>query len=116
MNDIIRIIAKVISCIGIVLITWGVLLAAYRFVVLEIRRLHGDNICKSRELLRHHFGSYLLFGLEFLVAADIILTVSEPSFEELIILGGMVTIRTVINYSLNKELVGHDCPFGSTEK
>jgi len=111
-HDVILIITKVISCIGITIITWGVLLAAYRFVVLEKRRLGGANICQSRELLRHHFGSYLLFGLEFLVAADIILTVIEPSLEELVILGGMVTIRTVINYFLNKELIGHSCPVG----
>lgn len=88
MHDVILIITRVISSICIIIIAWGVLLAVYRFVILETRRFGGANICQSRELLRHHFGSYLLFGLEFLVVADIILTVIEPSLEELAILGG----------------------------
>lgn len=47
---------------------------------------------------------YLLLGLEFMVAADIIETVFKPSLEHLGVLGGIVIIRTVLNYFLNMEL------------
>jgi len=108
--------ARVIAWTGIAIIAWGVLLAIFRLIVLEGRRFRGANICQPRELIRHHLGSYLLLGLEILVAADIILTVLEPSLEELAILGGLVVVRTVINYSLNRELAGHSCSAGSAEK
>jgi uncharacterized membrane protein len=42
--------------------------------------------------------------LEFLIAADIIDTLMKPSVQDLIVLGAIVLIRTVISYSLNAEL------------
>ncbi len=116
MLNIIEMIVQVIGWAGVGIITWGVLLAIFRFIRLESRRFGGANICKARELLRHHLGSYLLLGLEFLVAADIIQTVLDPSLEELGILGGLVVIRTVLNYFLNKELAGHTCPVDRPER
>ena len=55
-------------------------------------------------MLRNHLGSYLLLGLEFLIAADIIKTIQRPTLEEMAILGSIVVIRTVISYSLNREM------------
>jgi len=54
--------------------------------------------------LRLTLGTYLLLGLEFLIAADIIRTILQPSFEEVAILGAIVTIRTVISYFLDREI------------
>jgi uncharacterized membrane protein len=58
----------------------------------------------SHDAIRYQLGIYLLLGLEFLVAADILETVFKPSLEQLGILSGIVVIRTVLNYFLNKEL------------
>jgi len=70
----------------------------------------GINICKPREMLRHQFGSYLLLGLEFLIAADIIHTIVTPDMQGLIVLGAIVIIRTITGYFLNKELKeAHNC-------
>jgi uncharacterized membrane protein len=38
------------------------------------------------------------------VAADILETVFKPSMEQLGVLAGIVIIRTLLNYFLNKEL------------
>jgi len=116
MHSVLEMNAQLIGLVGIVIISWGVLLATIRFIMLEARRFGGVNTCQSREVLRHHLGSYLLLGLEFLVAADIIHTVLRPSMEELVILGGLVAIRTVLNLSLNRELAGHSCPVDQMEK
>jgi len=56
------------------------------------------------DTVRYKLGSYLLLGLEFLVAADILETVFAPTLERIGILGGIVVIRTVLNFFLNKEL------------
>jgi len=103
-------VALVIGIAGIAVITWGVVLGIVEFIGLEYQRLKRQNICRRREELRHHVGSYLLLGLEFLIAADIIHTILKPSLQELAILGAIVAIRTVINYFLNLELKGaHKC-------
>ena len=57
-----------------------------------------------KEDLRHHLGYYLLLGLEFLIAADIVHTVLTPTLADLAILGAIVAIRTVISFSINWEL------------
>lgn len=85
-------------------IVWGVLLIFSRVLRLEYTRLRGRAICREREALRHQLGSYLLLGLEFLIAADIIRTITDPTLEEMAILGGIVLIRTVLSYFLDREL------------
>ncbi len=56
-----------------------------------------------REGLRHCFGSYLLLGLEFLIAADIINTVLKPVLGEVAVLAAIVLIRTIIGLTLDRE-------------
>ena len=58
-------------------------------------------------LFRRLFGHALLLGLEFLVAADIILTVSHiPTFESVSVLGVIVLIRTFLSFTLSAEIEG----------
>ena len=61
-------------------------------------------MASARRELRHGIGSYLLLSLQFLIAADIIETMIEPSLEELATLGGIIVIRTAISFSLTWEL------------
>src|SRR4051794_5487961 len=56
---------------------------------------------------RRYFGHAILLGLEFLVAADIIRTVSHtPSISDVLALGGIVLIRTFLSISLQVEIDG----------
>jgi len=89
---------------AIVIIAWGALLTFLKFTKLEIKRLRGTKTYREKEILRHQFGSYLLLGLEFLIAADVILTITYPSLEEIAILASIVVIRTVISYFLDREM------------
>jgi len=108
--EVIPIITLIISFIGMTIITWGALLAFIKFLTLEYGKFRKKNICRKREVLRHHLGSYLLLGLEFMIAADVIRTIAQPDMQALMILGVIVAIRTVISYFLNKETGGsHDC-------
>jgi len=103
-------IAFAISMVGVAVLAWGALMAVIEFVSLEIKRFKGVNICSARDHLRHHLGSYILLGLEFLIAADIIRTIMQPTKNDLIILGSIVLIRTVLSYFLNLEMrVSHKC-------
>lgn len=56
---------------------------------------------------RASLGRAILLGLEFLVAADIIATVAvDPTLDSLIVLAGIVLIRTFLSFSLEVEIQG----------
>jgi uncharacterized membrane protein len=53
-------------------------------------------------------GRTLQVGLELLVAADIIRTVSTPlTLTNLLLLGGLVLVRTFLGWTLTVEIEGH---------
>jgi uncharacterized membrane protein len=93
-----------ISVLGVLVIVFGVLCGVVRFLRSEVSAVRGVNVESERRKLRQVLGYYLLLGLEFLIAADIIDTLMKPTTQDLIILGAIVAIRTVISYSLNAEL------------
>jgi len=93
-----------IGVLGVLVIVFGVASGLVRFLRSEVRAALGANADEDRKRLRHVLGYYLLLGLEFLIAADIIDTLMKPSMQDLTVLGAIVLIRTVISYSLNAEL------------
>ena len=57
--------------------------------------------------LRAAFGGTLLLGLEVLVAADLLRTVAvAPTLDNVLVLGLIVAIRTVLSFSLETEIEG----------
>lgn len=93
-----------IGLIGVAVILWGVVSALKGFLLMEFHRSKDSDVCRDIGVLRRNLGSYLLLGLEFLIAADIVHTIVKPSIDEIIVLGAIVAIRTVLTYSLNKEV------------
>jgi len=89
---------------GIAIIVLG-LLGASVAVLWQV--LHGRSGSEAFNLYRSNVGRAILLGLEFLVAADIINTVAiEPTLQSLLILGGIVLIRTFLSFSLEVEIEG----------
>lgn len=93
-----------IGILGVLIIVFGVAAGMVRFLRAEFLFVRGRDVEDDRKRLRHVLGYYLLLGLEFLIAADIIDTLMKPSVQDLIVLGAIVLIRTVISFSLNAEL------------
>lgn len=93
-----------VSVVGVLVIILGILTGLARFIHSEFLSLRGNDVSTARQELRHALGYYLLLGLEFLIAADIIETLMKPTLQDLAALGAIVVIRTLINYSLNAEL------------
>ena len=89
--------------IGVLIIVIGVIKAAVLYLRLEFSSGGFQEKSLNLDELRSHLGAYLLMGLEFSVAADIILTMLEPDYHSLIVLGGLIVIRTVIAWFLGKE-------------
>ena len=60
---------------------------------------HGE-----RKEIWRRYGMWLLLGLEFELAADIIGSVVSPSWQDVGKLGAIAVIRTFLNYFLEKDL------------
>ena len=93
-----------IGVLGVLVIVFGVLCGLVRFIRAEFSAARGLVVDEERKKLRYVLGYYLLLGLEFLIAADIIDTLMKPRVQDLAVLGAIVIIRTIISYSLNAEL------------
>ena len=104
MKEILHMTSNSIGIMGVAIIVWGVILTTYRLLKLEFKQFRQKSIYSERETLRHQLGSYLLLGLEFLIAADIIGTITHPTLNDMGVLGSIVLIRTVISYFIEKEV------------
>jgi len=93
-----------IGILGVLVICFGVASGLARFMKSEFLAARGRNVDEARKQLRHLLGYYLLLGLEFLIAADIIDTLMRPTPQDLLVLGAIIVIRTIISFSLNAEL------------
>ena len=99
-----NILATIIGVISLLIVTYGVFVVFIAFLRNEFKRINGTYTINNVRQLRADFGSYLLLGLEFLIASDILKTVVDPTLDELAILGGVVIVRTVLSVFLNKEI------------
>jgi uncharacterized membrane protein len=96
--------AKLLELAGVGIIIGGVVLAAVLFVR---SGLSGGTWQAAYQACRSNLGRGILLGLELLVGADIISTITAPlTFESVALLGGIVLIRTFLSFSLETEIEG----------
>ncbi len=92
--------ASLFEAAGTFVMTVGALVA----LVLTLRDRTTRGIFKP---FRNRLGRAIILGLELLVAADILRTIStEPTLTDVAVLGGIVLIRTFLSFSLEVELEG----------
>jgi uncharacterized membrane protein len=89
----------VVEAIGAAIVGFGALAAAFRYLL----SLVGIRDYTNSEI-RLYLGNFLALGLEFQIGADILSTAVSPTLDEVLLLGAIVLIRTVLNYFLWKEL------------
>jgi uncharacterized membrane protein len=100
--EVIEFIGAVIDVAGVIAIVVGAILATV-FAIRGLLRRTGPVYAPFRRFL----GRSILLGLELLVAADIIKTVAiSPTLESVLVLGGIVLIRTFLSFSLELEITG----------
>ncbi len=84
---------------GAAVIAYGGIIAVYHTLRLELR--HPASL--SYKIIRGGFAARIILGLDFLIASDIISTIGHPDLNEVLILGGIVLIRTVLTIILSQE-------------
>jgi uncharacterized membrane protein len=112
-----EIVGIAVDTAGVFIIIIGAIMGTARFLIRK-----PDGTSSSYRLYRQDVGRALLLGLEFLVAGDIIRTVVvDPTFDNVIVLGMIVLIRTFLSMSLQLELDGrwpwqhHNLPQGKPD-
>ncbi|PIZ75912.1 hypothetical protein COY06_02390 [Candidatus Peregrinibacteria bacterium CG_4_10_14_0_2_um_filter_41_8] len=97
----IEIAATVVGYIAVLVIIGGLI---HGLVILVKHLLNPKQFPFT--VVRLVVGQYLLLGLEFLIAKDILQSVLQPTISELTQLGILVLIRIVLNFFLEFDLVG----------
>lgn len=98
-GTIVSFVASVLSYFGAVVIFYGGIRAVAGVLKIEIlqREISYNDV-------RLDFTPKILIGLEFFIAADLIKTILEPDLNQVVILAIIVAIRTVVGFSLNREI------------
>ena len=107
MDNAIPILDLIVVCLNllsILVLVWGVVKAGFDFIRFEIKSKDRMSAARENNFIRNFLGSYVLLGLEILIAADIIETIIHPTFADIVRLAVVVVIRTVISYFLNMEI------------
>jgi uncharacterized membrane protein len=77
------------------------------FVIFIARAAQPERRAGSYKDLRRNLGRSILLGVEVLIIADIVRTiVVDQTFESVVVLVGIVTIRIVLSFSLEVEMDG----------
>jgi uncharacterized membrane protein len=96
--------AKVLELTGVAIILGGIVLATATFIRCGLRTSDWRS---AYSRYRSDIGRGILLGLELLVGADIISTITAPlTFDSVELLAALVAIRTFLSFSLETEIEG----------
>ena len=94
---------RTISLVGVLVIVGGFVLATVKYA----GRLRGIGLARSFEKFKVELGRVLLLGLEIMVVADVIETITvKPTLTSLGVLAVLVILRTIVSWTLTLEVEG----------
>lgn len=96
---------EIIDLMGVIILLIGFVRGVIEFFKMEISRFKGKgNQFRTMQILRCDVGLYILLALDFIITSDIITSMVHTDMDDLINLGAIVVLRTVIGYFLGKEI------------
>ena len=96
--------AHYIDLVGIAIILYGFCLAFVGFIGAEVERFRHGFMPQQLLRVRIQLGGYILAGIEFMIASDIINTVLSRELMDLAFVSALVVIRTAISFFLGREI------------
>jgi uncharacterized membrane protein len=72
--------------------------------VVDLLRPARDPLLDDKKRIWRRFGMWLILGLEFMLAADIVRTAISPTWNEIGQLGAIALIRTFLNFFLERDI------------
>ena len=101
LNQFFIVVKLLISFFGTLTILIGAFIAIYRYI---LYRFIFSPLNANLNNIRLDLARTIILGLEFFIASDVIETTITPDFQSLGILCVLVIIRTILNFSLHKEI------------
>ena len=99
LRSMVDLMVRLIEAGGAVVIMIGAVIAIVKFAIAL-----GQRDINQFSSVRLTLARFLVLGLEFQLAADVLRTAISPSFEEIGKLAAIAAIRTLLNYFLNREI------------
>lgn len=103
-DPILNIFTFILNLLSILVLIFGVAKAGYDFFRAEWKNHDRLKSARMNNFIKNYLGSYVLLSLEILIAADIIESIINPTLNDVLRLGLLVIIRTIISYFLHKEI------------
>jgi uncharacterized membrane protein len=103
LHNILVFIQHLVSIIGILVIIIGVIYALYRYLYTLSTGAQDTNGARINTI-RLDLGRAIILGLEFIVASDLIGTTTTPDYYAVGLLAIIVVIRTVLSFSISREI------------
>lgn len=91
---------RLVESAGAIIIFAGAALGFVRFLAAATRKRAAEAFVE----IRLDLGRFLVLGLEFQLAGDILRTAIAPTFDEIGQLAAVAAIRTALNYFLGREI------------
>ncbi|MBD0331124.1 MAG: DUF1622 domain-containing protein [Chitinophagaceae bacterium] len=108
MKDWAELITKYLSSFIEILSAVVIGIALIQFIIRYISNFSKPHIEQENQNVRIQFGSSLTVALELLLAADILATAIAPTWDDIGKLAAIATLRTALNYFLERELKSTD--------
>lgn len=105
MEELLKVIANhvalAVETVAVLIVAFGSAKALFSLVVALLR---GAGKTASRRDIWATFGGWLLAGLQFALAADIVRSAISPSWQQIGQLAAIAAIRTFLSYFLERDL------------
>ncbi|WP_318199383.1 DUF1622 domain-containing protein [Streptomyces sp. SCL15-4] len=101
LREVIGLLVRLIESAGALIIFIG---GAWAFVQFVRAGMRGRGRVAGFNRIRLSLGRFLVLGLEFQLAGDVLRTAVAPSFTEIGQLAAIAAIRTALNYFLGREI------------
>ncbi|GGP79171.1 DUF1622 domain-containing protein [Streptosporangium pseudovulgare] len=99
LREVVSLFVRLVEAAGALVIFAGAAVAFVRFLLVAVRREEQGFVS-----VRLFLGRFLVLGLEFQLAGDVLRTAVAPSFGQIGQLAAIATIRTALNFFLGKEI------------
>ncbi len=104
MQDVAELVTKYLSAFIEILAAVVIGVALLQFLYSYVLNFAKPDSGRTIQSLRIRFGSSLTVALELLLGADILATAIAPTWDEIGKLAAIATLRTALNYFLEREL------------
>ncbi|MFD1831370.1 DUF1622 domain-containing protein [Streptomyces desertarenae] len=101
LRDVVDLLVRLVEAAGALIIFVGAVWAFGCFLLAGVR---GGGVGRHFNRIRLSLGRFLLLGLEFQLAGDVLRTAVAPSFTEIGQLAAIAAIRTALNFFLGREI------------